>query len=75
MAHEWRPIDRVLHILLLPGERDREFIQIYAQGRLYLETVPQPLMDVATLVLHTGLWLDRCWETPSAIFTGNCGKL
>jgi integrase len=54
LAHEWRLIDRVPRIRLLPGERNREFILTHAQERLYLEMAPPPLQDVATLVLDTG---------------------
>jgi integrase len=55
LAHEWRVINRVPRIRLLPGERNREFILSHAQERLYLDMAPQSLKDVATLVLDTGL--------------------
>ena len=55
MADEWRLIDRVPRIRLLPGEHNREFILSHAQENLYLEMAPQPLADIAALLLDTGL--------------------
>lgn len=55
MAHEWKVIDRVPRIRLLPGERHREFVLSHEQEREYLEATPQPLCDVAALLLDTGL--------------------
>jgi integrase len=55
LAHEWKVIDRVPRIRLLPGERNREFILTHAQERNYLEFAPQPLRDAAVLTLDTGL--------------------
>jgi len=55
LAHEWREIDRVPRIRLLPAERVREFVLSHAQERNYLEFAPQPLRDVAILMLDTGL--------------------
>ena len=55
LAHEWRVIDRVPRIRLLPGERNREFVFTHAQERNYLEFAPQPLRDAALLMLDTGL--------------------
>lgn len=55
LAHEWKVIDRVPRIRLLPGERNREFVLTHAQERNYLEFSPQPLQDAAVLMLGTGL--------------------
>ena len=55
LAYEWRVIDRVPRIRLLPGERNREFVLSHAQERPYLERAPQPLKDIAILILDTGL--------------------
>jgi integrase len=55
LAHEWRLINRVPRVRLLPGERNREFILSHAQERLYLEMAPQPLRDFAMLDVDTGL--------------------
>ena len=55
LAQEWRVIDRVPRIHLLPGERTREFILSHQQEQPYLEATPQPLRDVALLILDTGL--------------------
>jgi integrase len=55
LAHEWKVISRVPRIRLLPGERYREFVLSYKQERPYLEAAPQPLRDVALLILDTGL--------------------
>ena len=55
LAYEWRVIDRVPRIRLLPGERNREFVLSHEQERLYLERAPQALKDIAILILDTGL--------------------
>ncbi len=55
VAQEWRVIDRVPRIHLLPGERIREFVLSHQQEQPYLEAAPQPLRDVALLILDTGL--------------------
>jgi integrase len=55
LAQEWRVIDRVPRIRLLPGERIREFVLEQPQERLYLEMSPDPLKDVALVILDTGL--------------------
>lgn len=55
LAHEWKQIDRVPRIQLLPGERNREFVLTHAQERNYLEFAPQPLRDSALLMLDIGL--------------------
>jgi integrase len=60
LAHEWRLLERVPRIRLLAGERVREFVLSYPQERLYLEMAPQPLHDVATLLLDTGLRIGEC---------------
>lgn len=59
LAQEWRVIDRVPRVHLLPGERNREFILSHAQERLYLEMAPQPLRDFAMLDVDTGLRLGE----------------
>ena len=70
-AYEWKRLDRVPRIRLLPGERVREFVLRYAQEALYLEFAPQPLSDAAMLILDTGLrvgealaleWVDVHFE-------------
>lgn len=55
LAQEWRVMDRVPRIRLLPGERTREFVLSHEHEGLYLETAPQPLRDAALLILDTGL--------------------
>ncbi len=55
LAHEWKVINRVPRIRMLPGERMREFVLSHAAEHLYLELAPQPLRDVAILILDTGL--------------------
>ena len=62
LAHEWRVIDRVPRIRLLPGERNREFVLTHAQERNYLEFAPQPLRDSALLMLDTGLRVGEALE-------------
>jgi integrase len=55
LSQEWRLIDRVPRIRLLPGENNREFVLSHAEEPLYLNTAPQPLRDFAILDLDTGL--------------------
>ena len=55
LAHEWQVINRAPRIRMLPGERNREFGLAHKQENLYLEMAPQPLRDVALLILDTGL--------------------
>jgi len=57
-AREWKLIDRVPTIHMLPGEKPRDFVfddLTDEQQREYLEKAPQPLRDVAALCLDTGL--------------------
>ena len=67
LAQEWKEILRVPRIRLLPGERSREFVLTHEQEKPYLDAAPQPLHDVAMLIVDTGLrvgeavllqWLD-----------------
>jgi integrase len=55
LAQEWSVIDRVPKIRLLNGERAREFVLSREQEQPYLEVAPQPLRDLAILILETGL--------------------
>lgn len=55
LAYEWREIQRVPRIRLLTGERTRDFILSREQEGAYLAACPQPLRDVAILMLETGL--------------------
>jgi integrase len=45
----------VPRIRLLPGERNRTFVLSAEQELKYLEAAPQPLKDIALLILETGL--------------------
>lgn len=55
LAHEWKEIDRVPRIRLLGGERNRDFFLSRAREKVYFEACPQPLKDIALLMLETGL--------------------
>jgi integrase len=55
LAQEWKVLDRVPRIRLLRGERNREFVLSHALEPKYLEAAPQPLRDVAILILETGV--------------------
>jgi len=55
LAHEWREIQRVPKIRLLTGERVRDFVLSRKQEEIYLAACPQPLQDIAVLMLETGL--------------------
>jgi len=55
LAQEWNEISGVPRISMLKGERSREFVLNHQQEGLYLAAAPQPLRDVALLILDTGL--------------------
>jgi integrase len=55
LAQEWKIIDRVPRIRLLPGERVRDFVLTREQERNYFALLSNPLRDVAILILDTGL--------------------
>src|ERR1017187_7904355 len=55
LAHEWREIQRVPRIRLLTGERVRDFVLSRKQEEIYLAACPQPLQDIAVLMLESGL--------------------
>ncbi|MSV35280.1 MAG: site-specific integrase [Bryobacterales bacterium] len=55
LAQEWKIIDRVPRIRLLPGERVRDFVLTREQEKNYFALVANPLHDVAILILDTGL--------------------
>jgi integrase len=55
LAQEWKVLDRVPRIRLLRGERNREFILNHGLESKYLEVAPQPLRDVAVLMLEAGV--------------------
>jgi len=80
LAQEWRVIDRVPRIRLVAGERNRDYVLSYGQDKTYLEFAPQPLADIAILVLDTGLRLGEALalEWRDVHFTQNgsqCGYL
>ena len=55
LAQEWKVIDRIPRIRLFRGEENREFVLSYRQEELYLHMAPEPLKDVALLMLDTGM--------------------
>jgi integrase len=55
LAQEWHVIDRVPRIRILNGERNRDFVLNHTQELAYLEAAPQPLKDIAFLIVDTGL--------------------
>jgi integrase len=59
LAQEWKVINRVPRVRLLPGEKVREFVLRREDEAAYLAACPQPLKDVATLILDTGLRLGE----------------
>ncbi len=60
LAHEWRLINHVPRIRLVPGERSRTFVLGPAQETVYLQAAGEPLRDAATLMLDTGLRVGEC---------------
>ena len=55
LAQEWKVIDRVPRIRLLRGERIRDFVLSHQLEPKYLEAAPQPLKDVAVLILESAV--------------------
>lgn len=55
LAQEWKVLDRVPRLRMLRGERNREFVLSHQLQPKYLEATPQPLKDVAILMLESGL--------------------
>lgn len=55
LAQEWRLIDRVPRIRLLPGEQTRELVLKHAHEEAYLAACPHPLRDIALTILDCGL--------------------
>jgi integrase len=67
LAQEWKLIDRVPRIRLLDGERTRDFVLDQRAEQQYLQKAPQPLEDIAVLILETGLRIGEAlmlqWES------------
>ena len=59
LAHDWNEIAAVPRIRMLNGERSRDFVLSHKQEKVYLAAAPQPLRDVAGLLLETGLRLGE----------------
>ena len=59
LAHEWKEIQRIPRIRLLRGERTRESVMTPTQESVYFAACPNPLADVALLLLDTGLRLGE----------------
>lgn len=56
LAQRWRVLDRLPQINLLAGEKQREFVLAHGQAEdRYLAACPDPLRDVALLMLDTGM--------------------
>jgi site-specific recombinase XerD len=55
LAYDWKEIDRVPRIRLLPGEREREYVLSREREDEYLKECPQPSHDLALLMLDAGL--------------------
>jgi integrase len=55
LAYEWKELQRVPKIRLLTGERMRDFVLSREAERTYLAACPQPLHDIAVLMLESGL--------------------
>jgi len=66
LAHEWKEIQRVPRIRLLSGERIRDFVLTRKQEDIYLGVCPQPLQDLAILMLETGLRIGEALSLEGA---------
>ena len=59
LAHDWNEIPAVPRIRMLKGEHSRDFVFSHTQEKVYLAAAPQPLRDVAILLIETGLRLGE----------------
>ncbi len=59
LAYEWKLLARKPKIRLLPGEIGRDYVLDYETEKRYLAAAPQPLNDVAVLIIDTGLRLNE----------------
>lgn len=55
LAQEWKMLDRVPRIRMLRGERNRDFVLSHQLQPKYLDAAPEPLKDVAVLILETAV--------------------
>jgi integrase len=55
LAQEWKMLNRVPRIRMLRGERNRDFVLSHQLQPKYLDATPEPLKDVAVLILETGV--------------------
>ena len=54
-ARKWKVIDRLPLIERLAGEGQRDFVLSWKDEPIYLNAAPQPLKDIALLIVGTGL--------------------
>lgn len=59
LAKEWKQISAVPKVRLLSGEKQREFVLSHEAEQRYLAAAPQPLRDVAMVLLDAGLRLGE----------------
>jgi integrase len=59
LAHDWDEIAAVPRNKTLKGDQSRDFVLTHQQDMVYLGAAPQPLLDVAALLLETGLRLGE----------------
>jgi len=66
LARKWKAITAVPDVELMTGERNREFVLSRTEEETYLNACPQPLQDIAVLMLETGLRIGEAlrlsWE-------------
>jgi site-specific recombinase XerD len=71
LAQEWKVLDRVPRIRLLRGERNREFVLSQKLEPVYLGATPEPLKDVALLMIDTGVRVGEAVVCNGQTFTCN----
>jgi integrase len=66
LAYEWRELNRVPRIHMLPGEKRRDCFMTAKQREVYIASCPEPMRTLGIFLLETGLRLGEAlslrWE-------------
>ena len=62
VAEDWKIIGKPDTVKMAPGENQRDFVMSYAQERDYIHVAPQPLADIAVLMLEESVRPEEAAE-------------